>query len=163
MRKLLTWLDNYLEATLCSLLLACMSVIIMMQIIGRTVGFGISWNEELARYMYIWMIYIGCAYAVKMRRHIKMEAVLLLVKRRGHLIFALISNILFLVFALVVVTESVPILKKMMFVRKQYSPAMRLPMYYAFSSVFIGFSLVTIRLIQDSIRLVLQYRRGEDI
>ena len=163
MWKIIKWLDNYLEATLCSLLLASMSVIIMLQIIGRTVGFGISWNEELARYMYIWLIYIGCAYAVKLRRHIKMEAVLLMVKRRGHLAFALISNLLFLIFALVVVYEAYPMLYKMHFVRKQFSPAMRLPMSYAFASVMVGFSLVSIRLIQDSIRLVLQYRRGEEI
>lgn len=163
MKKIIKLVDDYLEAILCSLLLACMSILIMLQIIGRTVGFDISWNEELARYMYIWMIYLGCAYAVKMRRHIKMEAVLMLVHRKGHLTFALISNFLFLVFALVVVSEAAPILKKMMFVRKQYSPALRLPMYYAFSSVFIGFCLVSIRLAQDSIRLIRQYRRGEAI
>jgi TRAP-type C4-dicarboxylate transport system permease small subunit len=163
MWKIVKWIDDYLEAVLCSLLLASMSVIIMLQIIGRTVGFNISWNEELARYMYIWLIYIGCAYAVKLRRHIKMEAILLTVQRRGQLAFTLISNILFLIFAAVVVYEALPIIYKMHYVRKQFSPAMRLPMSYAFASVLAGFSLVSIRLIQDSIRLVLQYRRGEEI
>jgi TRAP-type C4-dicarboxylate transport system permease small subunit len=91
-----------------------------------------------------------------------MEVLLLVVKKRGHFIFGLISNILFLVFAIAIVTESVPVISKLMFVRKQFSPAMRMPMYYAFLSLLVGFSLITIRLVQDTILLVIEYRRKEE-
>jgi TRAP-type C4-dicarboxylate transport system permease small subunit len=158
MIKILKFLDEYLEASLCSLLLAVMSVVIFLQVLGRTFGFKISWNEELARYLYIWLIYLGCAYAVKLRRHIRVEISLLFVKRRGLFIFSLISNFLFLVFAVVVAWVSIPILYKMHFVRTQFSPALNLPMAYAVGSVFCGFTLTAIRLVQDTVRLVVEYR-----
>ncbi len=163
MIKIGKFLNDHLEESICSLLLAVMSVVIFLQVLGRTFGFNIAWNEELARYLYIWLIYLGCAYAVKMRRHIRVELTLLVLKRRGHFIIGLISNVLFLIFAVVVACESVPILKKMHFVRKQFSPALNLPMAYAVGSVFCGFVLVSIRLVQDAVRLVREYFRGEGI
>ena len=163
MKKVLKFLDDYFEATICSILLAVMSIVIFMQVIGRTFGFNIAWNEELARYMYIWLIYLGCAYAVKLRRHIRVEITLLFLKRTGHFVIGLISNALFFIFAVVVAYESVPILYKMHFVRTQFSPALNLPMAYAVGSVFCGFVLVAVRLIQDTVRLIGQYRRGEAV
>jgi TRAP-type C4-dicarboxylate transport system permease small subunit len=163
MKKVLKFLDDYFEAAICSILLAIMSIVIFMQVVGRTFGFNIAWNEELARYLYIWLIYLGCAYAVKLRRHIRVEITLLFLKRRGCFIIGLISNCLFLTFAVVVAYESAPILYKMHFVRTQFSPALNLPMAYAVGSVFCGFLLMAVRLIQDTARLIQQYRGGETV
>jgi TRAP-type C4-dicarboxylate transport system permease small subunit len=133
----------------------------MLQIICRVTGLDVSWNEELARYLFVWLIYIGCAYAVKKRKHIRLEILLLLPGRRGNLIFNMISNLLFMLFAIIILYEALPLLYKMHFVRKQFSPAMRLPMSVAFASVATGFLLTCFRLIQDTCKLVIEFRKGE--
>ena len=38
------------------------------------VGASLSWSEELARYVFIWLVYIGISYAVQMKAHVKVEA-----------------------------------------------------------------------------------------
>jgi TRAP-type C4-dicarboxylate transport system permease small subunit len=161
MKKTVKWLDNHLEEAICGVLLSAMTIIIMLQIICRLTGLDVSWNEELARYLFVWLIYIGCAYAVKMRKHIRLEIVLLLLGRRGNLIFNLISNLLFMLFALIILYEAMPLLYKMHFIRKQFSPAMRLPMSFAFASVVIGFLLTSFRLVQDTCKLVIEFNKGE--
>ena len=44
----------------------------------------------------------------------------------------------------------------------QLSPAMRVPMGYAYASVPVGGLLMTIHLIEDLATLVRKYRQGED-
>lgn len=160
MKKVIHWLDEHLEEYICILLLTSMTAIIFLQIVARSIGGDVSWNEELARYLFVWLIYVGCSFAVKKRRHISVEAVLLLFGRRGIFILNLVSNIFFFLFCLIVLSEAFPVLYKMHYKFKQLSPAMRLPLTYAYASVPVGFALMTFRLVQDSLSLIKKYRQG---
>ena len=82
--KVIHWLDKYFEEGLSAVLLAAMSVVILLQIILKWFHMPLSWSEEMARYMFIWLIYIASSYAVKKRSHIKVEILSLLVKEKGN-------------------------------------------------------------------------------
>ena len=74
--KVLKFLDENLEKMLCVIFLALMSIIIVLQVFFRYVlNNSLSWSEELARYLFIWMIYIGISYGVKLDKHICVDAV----------------------------------------------------------------------------------------
>ncbi|MDL2313767.1 TRAP transporter small permease [Desulfovibrio sp. OttesenSCG-928-C14] len=160
MKKVLRWLDENFEVTLCCIFLSVMSIVILLQIICRQLGLDLSWNEEFARYTYVWLVYIGCAYTVKVRKHIKLEAMLLLLGRKGNLVMDVIANIFFLIFALMVLYEAIPYFERLAFVRRQYSPAMRMPMFIPYGAVALGFLLTAFRLVQDTFKLVREYREG---
>ena len=60
MKKILKFLNDYLEETICIILMSVMTIIIFIQVIMRYVMHNsLSWSEELARYCFIWLIYIG--------------------------------------------------------------------------------------------------------
>ena len=74
--KVLKFLDEHMEKILCVIFLALMSIIIVLQVFFRYVlNNSLSWSEELARYLFIWMIYIGISLGVKMDKHICVDAV----------------------------------------------------------------------------------------
>ena len=68
--KVIRWIDNNIERVLCVTLLALMSIIIVVQVFFRYVlQNSLQWSEEIARYMFIWLIYIGISYGVKTDKH----------------------------------------------------------------------------------------------
>lgn len=74
--KVLRFLDENIEKILCVVLLAAMSILIVVQVFFRyALNNSLSWTEELSRYMFIWLIYIGISYGVKMDKHICVDAV----------------------------------------------------------------------------------------
>jgi TRAP-type C4-dicarboxylate transport system permease small subunit len=148
--KIIRWLDNNLEKFVCSVLMTAMTVIITMQLILRWTGLPLDWTEEIARYSFVWLIYIACSYGVKERAHIKVDAVMMLFKERGKFIVQIVSNTLFFIFALVVTYNGIILLKQIGHMG-QVSPAVQIPMVIPYASYTIGFILVMIRLIQDTI------------
>lgn len=149
--KVIRFIDKYLEEILCAFLLAAMAVVVIAQIILRALEMPLSWSEEMARYMFIWLIYVGAAYAIKKRAHIKVEILTLLVKDRGQYVLDLISDLGFLFFAVVISFFGWNATYKIAFVNVQQSPAMHLNMGIAYLSVCLGCTLMAIRLVQDII------------
>lgn len=148
--KMLKWMDENLEKVICMVLLSAMTIIIMMQLILRWTGQPLDWTEEIARYCFVWLVYIACSYGVKKRAHIKVDVVMLLFRGKGKFIIQVISNVLFFVFAAVVSYQGMLLLKKLGHFG-QVSPAVQIPMVIPYASYTIGFIMVMMRLIQDTI------------
>jgi C4-dicarboxylate transporter, DctQ subunit len=50
---------NKITDTLAALTAAAIFVVVMWQIIGRLIGHPAPWTEELTRFIFIWLIYLG--------------------------------------------------------------------------------------------------------
>ena len=60
-----------IEEVLLSILLLIMLVVCTMQVIWRYVlEDALSWSEELARYIFAWLVWVAAAYATKKMRHL---------------------------------------------------------------------------------------------
>ena len=60
------------EEIVSSFCLSAMIVIISVQVFRRYVlQSSLDWSEELARYFFIWAVYIGCSFATKEDRHLE--------------------------------------------------------------------------------------------
>lgn len=146
--KIVSFIDKHLEEILCAVLLAVMTIVIFLQIVLRLLGLPLSWTEEIGRYMFIWLIYIGCASAIRKRKHISVELLDLFLKERGKFVLNIISNVVFLIFAVILTYYSFFVVQR---VSTQLSPAIRMPMSIPYSSVLVGSALMVVRLIQDTI------------
>lgn len=147
--KVLRWLDDYFEEVILVLLSAVMVVVIFLQVFMRFVmQSSLAWSEELARYCMIWLVYVGISYGVKKQRHIKVDVLLMLFKHKGRIIFNIISNLLFLVFAIVIIIYGSDIAMKLLG-WGQKSPALHIPMGYVYMATPIGMGLTVIRLLQQ--------------
>lgn len=88
MKKILKFLNDYLEETICIILMSVMTIIIFIQVIMRYVMHNsLSWSEELARYCFVWLIYIGVAYGCKLMKHIKIDAALKLFPEKSKTVY----------------------------------------------------------------------------
>lgn len=125
--------------------------LIFIQIIMRYIfQNSLSWSEELARYIFLWQIWLGASFAVKEHRHLRIEAFLNLLPKKINKYVELLSLLIWVCFSVFLAykgSELVIILIE----HGQLSPAMRMPMFYAYSSVPVGCAFMGVRLIGEII------------
>ncbi|REJ08826.1 TRAP transporter small permease [Halobacillus trueperi] len=143
-------IDRRFEEVLLVIFSTIMVSVIFLQVAMRVSGNSLSWSEELGRYCFIWLVYIGISYGVKKQRHIKVDVMLLLLKGKAKLLLAIIANLLFLVFSLYVVVNGYSIASQLLSFGQQ-SPALHIPMGLVYMATPVGFALTAIRLVQNLI------------
>lgn len=149
--KVLRFLDDNLEKMICTITLALMSAIIVAQVFFRYVlNNSLSWSEELARYLFIWTIYIGISYGVKMDKHVAVDAVYSYMPKGVKKYYAMVAYALFLLFAVAIIYYGITVVG-MQITSGQVSPAMGLPMQYVYVAPVVGMILTVIRLVQKII------------
>ena len=75
--KTLKWIDKYFEEVTLVALLAVTVTLTFIQVIMRYIFHNsLSWSEELARYLFLYLIWIGAAYAVKRESHLRIQIIL---------------------------------------------------------------------------------------
>ena len=110
----------------------------------------LSWSEELSRYLFVWLIYIGISYGAKIMRHIKIDASLYMFPKKWRSYVVIVGDFLFFVFCLIVVTYSVFLVQRQIML-SQTSPAIGMPMWILYAAPGVGFTLTALRQIQTII------------
>lgn len=138
-------LDKHLEEYILIILSILTVAIIFLQVVMRYVfGNSLPWSEELARYLFIWMIYIGVSYGVKRRKHLNVDSFSMLFEQKGKIVVGIISNSLFLVFAVVIAVYGINIIADI----TRESAALEIPMGWIYAAPTAGMLLTIIRLLQ---------------
>lgn len=149
--KILRWLDENFEEKVLVVLLAFSVVLIFVQVLMRYVfKNSLAWSEELARYLFLYMIWIGAAYAVKREEHLRIEIIKKKIPEDKQDAFEDLIYIIWLAFSIFLFVSSC-ILTYDIYQRGQLSPAMRIPMAYAYLSIPIGTGLMCFRIVQKII------------
>lgn len=144
---LLRGLDKHFEPILIVAGVASITFVISLQIVLRFFDNPISWAEELARYLFVWVIYLSISYAIRDDRHIRITAVLLLLPRVGQLICLLISDLIFMVYSILVVYYGAAIIERSLALG-QISSGLEIPVAILYGSIVLGSALNVIRLLQ---------------
>lgn len=157
--KLLKWLDDYFEITICIALMSFMTVLLFVQVIMRRVfSQSLYWSEELARYVFIWLVYFGISYGAKIMKHIRIDAFLGIFPKKSRPFIVILGDLLFLAFAVFIIFTSSDIVNKQMLLN-QRSPAIHMPIALVYAAPLAGFILTTIRQIQTIIFRVKTLRK----
>lgn len=150
-------LDRYLEEVVCSLLLSALVFILGWQVVERFL-FAVSttWHEEVSRFIFIWLVYLGISLGVKRREHIRIMAFIRFIPRRAHRVLYFIAEFGWLLFCLVVLYLSFGMLKTM-FQFKHLSAALHWNMAYVYLIIPISMVLTSVRIVQG---LVVDLKAG---
>lgn len=93
-------LDKYLTQAMNMVIvvaLALMVVMVFSNVVLRYVfNSGITASEELARFCFLWLIFVGSVLAMKERAHLGVDTLISRLPRSGKVVFVLISNALML-------------------------------------------------------------------
>lgn len=162
MKKVLKWLDDNIEVVLCVILMSAMTLIIFVQVVFRYVfNNSLSWSEELARYVFIWLIYIGISYGCKLRKHIKIDAALYLFPKKARPLVVMLGDVLFIGFAVYITITGFGYAMDQR-VYHMHSAALKIPFEYIYMSTVVGFGLATFREIQTIIYRIKCLKNGEE-
>lgn len=149
---MLKFIDENLEAFFIIPLMIGMSVLIFCQVIMRYVfGNSLTWSEELARYLFIWLVYFSVSYTAKREKHIRIDAALMIFPKKFRPYVEIFSELLILAFSIFIVCTSVTVVHKIA-ASGQHSPALGLPMQYVYAAPLFGFILTSYRTVQTLIR-----------
>lgn len=123
------------------LLFAGMIASAMLQVVARYVfNSPFIWSEELSRYLFIWLSFLGAWYAWIRREHLGIDALphMLPVHLRRYLLRLI--EICVLLFALASMIYGQRILQVSV---RQPSAVLRIPMVWIYASYYVGMTLIT--------------------
>lgn len=147
---------NKMVKVLSSTFFGVMTVVIFMQIIWRYVLLKpIPWAEELARYLFVWITYLGASVAVIEKSHTGVDLFTSLLPERMRKIASIVSYICCIFFVALVGYYSWTLALK---VTKQRSPAMQISMFLPYLAIplssilmLINFVVLIIKELKESI------------
>lgn len=132
---------------LCFILMLSMVVIIFSQVVARYIlSNSLSWSEELGRYLFVWMTFIGSAIAVRNKLHVSLDMFICRLPHTLQKLCLVISYVSMIIFTSVVVYGGYKFVLKG---SNQISAAMQLPMHYVYIVLPFGGGLILFYLLKN--------------
>ncbi len=112
--------------------------------------FKITWNwiEEVCRFLFLWIVWIGAGFAAKHRSHLKIEAFVTLLSPKSQKVANLLSLVIWIIFAAFLAWTGAN-LTWMLLKRNQLSPVLQIPMGWAYAAVPVGVGLMVFHLFEQ--------------
>lgn len=162
MRRLLHTLNQNAERWAMLVFYSFCCIVIVQEVVRRFVlNYSSAWGEEAARYAFIYLGWIGAAYAVRERAHIRFDFVLQTLKPRpkaAMFIFAELATIVFACIALYWSLHTIGTLLKF----EATTPVLRISKAWFEAAVPIAFCLVLLRSLQGIWRDLGDLRAGRE-
>jgi TRAP-type C4-dicarboxylate transport system permease small subunit len=127
-----------------------MMLIIFMQVITRYIfGFTFSWSEELSRFLFVWVVFIGSALIMGDKGHMAVSFLSEKLKGTvaGRILFVIIK-LFALYFIFLMITQGFKMSVTMMF---HLSPALGIPMGFIYTIIPVSGLLMLLYVIKDII------------
>lgn len=138
-------------------------VTMFVEVLRREVlSYSSIWGEEIVRYSFIYLAWIGCAAAVRERGHIRIDVIMHYVGPRIKALLYLFGDFVMVavsVVALIYAYETVHVSAKF----GSVTDGLRISRVWFLMAVPIGFALVLLRLIQSIIRDIADLRAGRPV
>ncbi len=117
-------------------LMAIMTIDVLLGVVTRYVlGSQLSWSEELARFLLMWIGILGAAYASGQKKHLAIELLQTKLSAAQQKNLNLVINLLVILFALAVMIVGGVRLIYITQTLGQLSPALRVPMAFIYAVV----------------------------
>ncbi len=162
-RGTLVNLDRNLERWALLVFYSMLVITMAVEVLRREVfAYSSVWGEEIVRYAFIYLAWIGAAAAVRERAHIRIDVIFEFCSARIKALLYLFGDLVMLVvacFALYWSWESLMVSMKF----GSVSHGLRVPMAWFLSAVPIGFCLLLYRLQQSIRRDLSDIRNGRPV
>ena len=159
--KFLKMLNNHLEEYLLVLLMVAEVIIVFAQVITRFIlKTPLAWSEEIARYMFIWLVWIGAAYATKENKNIKIDILSSKFTGGMKILAEIFAGVLFIGLMVFMFYTSGKVTYTV-YKSNSIATGSHMPMWIAWFSLPLSMALMTIRFIQNSVRSIRDKKKGE--
>ena len=149
MKALLKNIDENGERWLLLIFYSTIVITIAMEVFRRFVlSYSSIWGEEVARYAFIYLAWIGASAAVRERAHIRIDVLIHYLPQRGKILLYLFGDLMTFVLVIIALYWSIhPILTSIQF--GSVTHGLGISQAWFLTAVPLGFSLMTFRLLQS--------------
>jgi len=152
MRKLLRLYTKFEERLLVASLVFTV-VLIFVQVIMRYVfNNSLSWSEELARYIFIWQIWLGTGVGIRMKEQIRVEILVKKLSPAGAKWLNAIALTILLIFCIFLVINGYQLVLKIAG-RNALSTALKIPLSYVYLSLPFSSAITSVYIIDQLVEL----------
>lgn len=138
--------------TVVVLLMAVMVGTIILQVLCRFVlGDPLSWSEELARYAFVWITFLGAAVAYRHGAHIVVETIVVLLPRRAQATLAWVVDALMVVALGVLLVQGLGIVEATSNVE---ATMLEIPMSWVYGSVPVSAAIMLAYQVERTVRRI---------
>ena len=163
MPNILKTLDKNAERWLLLVFYVMLVGTMFIEVVRREVfSYSSIWGEEIVRYSFIYLAWIGAAAAVKERGHIRIDVIMNYIGRRAKAVLYIFGDIVMFGVALIAVYYSFETVH-VSWEFGSVTHGLRISQVWFLFAVPFGFSLVVIRLVQSFLRDVHDLRHGNPV
>ncbi|MEM8958944.1 MAG: TRAP transporter small permease [Pseudomonadota bacterium] len=163
MSHLLDALNRNAERWLLLVFYVMLVATMFIEVLRREVfSYSSIWGEEIVRYSFIYLAWIGAAAAVKERGHIRIDVLMEYVGPRVKALLYIFGDIVMFVVAVIAFywsLEAVLVSAKF----GSVTHGLRISQVWFLSAVPFGFALVILRLVQSFLRDINDFRNGRPV
>jgi len=163
MSKIFKAIDENAERWLLLVFYVMLVGTMFIEVIRREVfSYSSIWGEEIVRYSFIYLAWIGAAAAVKVRGHIRIDVLMHYVPRKAKTLLYIFGDIVMFVVACIALYwsfESVHVSWKF----NSVTHGLRISQVWFLMAVPIGFFLMILRLVQSFLRDLSDLRAGRPV
>ncbi|MBY7897960.1 TRAP transporter small permease [Vibrio fluvialis] len=145
LKKAFNLLDKYFEPSIIVTFTLGLFAFIFLEIVLRPFNISIGWSGEAARFLFVWVIYLGISYAIRDERHISVLALVRLLPVKAQQFLNLASTLVFISYQGIVLYYAIKITEKS-YRLGQLAPAMEIPLAFLYSCLVVSAALSIIRL-----------------
>jgi TRAP-type C4-dicarboxylate transport system permease small subunit len=146
----ITKLVNFMVIVLFTIL----TISCILQVFTRYVlNDSLFWTEELARYTYIWSNLLAASMCVKAKGHATVTMILDMMTVRVRRFFSILINLVMLWGAAIMVIYGYQVANNFM---TQFSPALKIPMFYYYIVLPISGVLMIFYVLSDSLKVIIE-------
>lgn len=161
--ELMRHIDRNAERWLLLIFYVMLVITMAIEVIRREVfSYSSIWGEEIVRYSFIYLAWVGAAAAVKERAHIRIDVLMHYLGPRAKALLYIFGDLVMFIVALIALYWSF----ETVLVSAKYGSVthgLRISQVWFLMAVPIGFALITLRLIQSFVRDVRSLKNGTPV
>lgn len=163
MQNVLSLINKNAERWLLLVFYVMLVATMFIEVLRREImSFSSIWGEEIVRYSFIYLAWIGAAAAVRERGHIRIDVILEYVGPRAKAVIYIFGDIVMFIVAVIAFYYSWHTLQ-IAIKFGNVTHGLRIPQAWFLAAVPIGFALVIFRLIQSFLRDINDFRNGRPV
>lgn len=156
--RLLSFVSRF-ELILANASLAALVLVLAAQIFFRYVlHIGLSWSEEISRFVFVWFVYISASLAAQRGSHIRVTLFARLLPVPDRFVF-LLADLVWVVFNAFVVAAGVMLVTRTL-KYPVYSTSLFIPLAYIYLVIPLAHALMILRILEQQWRA---WRYGEPL
>jgi len=158
---ILAWLDRNIERTLILVGYTVMAGIVFVEVIRRfAFNEQEAWSSTIPIYLFLWVVWSGCAYNVRIRTHLRFDEFRVRLPYRAQFACLLLDAVLWITFAAIVIyftTEQVFLARDNFAIVQGTDDVMQ---WWFYIATPLAFLLLIIRVLQNTREDIATFRAG---